>query len=57
MTEEMKQAIEDNTFYDYIANEYYQMSKDELATIIKEYSYFIYKKGFTDKEVLKELEM
>lgn len=57
MNEELKVAIENNTIYDYISNNYYAMSKEDLRDIIKEYSYFIYTKGFKDKEVLKELEI
>lgn len=53
---ELKQAIENNVVFDYIANNYENLSKYELAEIIKEYSYFVYKKGFTDKEALQDLE-
>lgn len=52
----LKQAIENNMVMDYIANNYENLSKYELAEIIKEYSYFVYKKGFTDKEALQDLE-
>lgn len=53
---ELKQAIKNNVVMDYIASNYENLSKYELAEIIKEYSYFVYKKGFTDKEALKDLE-
>lgn len=53
---ELKQAIKNNVVMDYIASNYENSSKYELAEIIKEYSYFVYKKGFTDKEALKDLE-
>lgn len=53
---ELKQAIKNNKVMDYIANNYENLSKYELAEIIKEYSYFVYKKGFTDKEALQDLE-
>lgn len=41
-------AMENGTEYDYIANHSHEMSKDELATILKEYIYQIHSMGICD---------
>ena len=49
LKEEMIEAIENDTFYDFISNNYYRFTKDELATIIKEFEYTRYeveKRGY-----------
>ena len=38
---EFLKALENGTAYDYIAQNSHNMSKDELATILKEYIYHI----------------
>lgn len=38
---EFLQALENGTAYDYIANNSHNMSKNELATILKEYIYHL----------------
>lgn len=43
LKEEMIESIENDTFYDFIANNYYRFTKDELATIIKEFEYTRYR--------------
>lgn len=35
-------ALKNDTLYDYVSNNYYTMSTEELATIIKELEYAIY---------------
>ena len=35
-------ALENDTLYDYVSNNYYTMSTEELATIIKELEYAIH---------------
>jgi hypothetical protein len=39
----MIESIENDTFYDFIANNYHRFTKDELATIIKEFEYTRYR--------------
>lgn len=49
LKEEMIESIENDTFYDFIANNYHRFTKDELATIIKEFEYTRYeveKRGY-----------
>jgi hypothetical protein len=43
LKEEMIESIENDTFYDFIANNYHRFTKDELATIIKEFEYSRYR--------------
>jgi hypothetical protein len=44
-------ALENGTEYDYIANNSHNMSKDDLATILKEYIYHVNSMGiFEGKE-------
>lgn len=45
---EFLKAMENGTEYDYIAQHSYEMSKDELATILKEYIYQIHSMGICD---------
>ena len=48
---EFLQALEKGTAYDYIAQNSHNMSKDELATILKEYIFHLNNMGiFEDKE-------
>ena len=42
LKEEMIESIENDTFYDFIANNYHRFTKDELATIIKEFEFTRY---------------
>lgn len=49
LKQEMIESIENDTFYDFIANNYHRFTKDELATIIKEFEYTRYeveKRGY-----------
>lgn len=39
MKQEILYAIASGNFYDWIANNYYRLSKEELVTILKEYVY------------------
>lgn len=61
LKEEMREALENDTFYDFISNKGYLFSKDELIDIIKEYEYTRYKvekygcMGFLD-ELIENLE-
>jgi hypothetical protein len=43
LKQEMIESIENDTFYDFIANNYHRFTKDELATIIKEFEYTRYR--------------
>lgn len=43
LKQEMIEAIKNDTFYHFIANDYYRFTKDELATIIKEFEYTRYR--------------
>ena len=60
LKQEMIEAIEDDTFYGFIANNYHRFTKDELATIIKEFEFARYttKYGYGDfrEELIKNLE-
>lgn len=38
----MRTAIKDNKFFDFIANNYYQMDKEDLKQIIMEMDWFVY---------------
>lgn len=40
--EKLIQAVRDDNLYDYIANNYCEMTKEELAVVIKEYDYILY---------------
>lgn len=42
MYQELKQALREGTLYDFIANNGYLFSKDDLIEIIKELSYSAY---------------
>ncbi len=33
-TKELRKALHDGTFYDYVANHYYEMTKDQLKELI-----------------------
>ena len=61
LKQEMIESIENDTFYDFIANNYHRFTKDELATIIKEFDYTRYTietYGYADfrKELIENLE-
>lgn len=43
----MRIAVRDDRFFDFIANNYCQMSKEELRQIIMELDWFIYTKSPT----------
>ena len=45
---EFLEALKTGNGYDYIANHSYEMTKDELATILKEYIYQINSMGICD---------
>lgn len=49
LRQELKQALQEGRAYDFIANEGYRFSKDELIEIIKNYDYTLYQlaKGFS----------
>lgn len=55
-TEKLFTAIKENNLYDYVANHYYEMSKEQLKDIILELSYVMYEHKIPDKEILEELE-
>lgn len=42
LLDKMRTAIKDNKFFDFIANNYYQMDKEDLKQIIMEMDWFIY---------------
>lgn len=42
LKEQLKEAIINDTFYDFIANNYYKLSKDELCDLLKNYDYTRY---------------
>lgn len=42
LRQELKQALQEGRAYDFIANEGYRFSKDELIEIIKNYDYTLY---------------
>lgn len=57
LRKELKQALQEGRAYDFIANEGYQFSKDELIEIIKNYDFTLYqlaKQTSTIEETLKE---
>ncbi len=57
LRKELKQALMEGRAYDFIANEGYQFSKDELIEIIKNYDFTLYqlaKQTYTTEETLKE---
>lgn len=57
LRQELKQALQEGRAYDFIANEGYQFSKDELIEIIKNYDFTLYqlaKQTHTIEETLKE---
>lgn len=61
LKQEMIESIENDTFYDFISNNYHRFTKDELATIIKEFEYTRYrteKYGCIDfrEELIENLE-
>ncbi len=49
LRKELRQALQEGRAYDFIANEGYQFSKDELIEIIKNYDFTLYQfaKGFS----------
>lgn len=42
LKEELKEAIINDTFYDFIANNYYKLSKEDLCDLLKNYDYTRY---------------
>lgn len=52
MKEEILKACKDGTLYDFIANNYWKMSKEELKTVCLEAIYL----ADNDEEIGKELE-
>lgn len=57
LRKELKQALQEGRAYDFIANEGYQFSKDELIEIIKNYDFTLYqlaKQTDTIDETLRE---
>lgn len=42
ITKETKRRILDKGFFDYISTYYYEHTKEELATLAKEYCYAVY---------------
>ena len=55
LKEEMKYALENNMFYDFISRNGYRFSKDELVDIIKEYEYTRYRVEKHNIDFLEEL--
>lgn len=54
MTNELQNALRNGNLYDFIANNGWRFSKDELISIIKELDFAIYEK--CGEEKLKEIE-
>lgn len=54
MKEKILQAIKEDTLYDCVANNYYQMSKEELKDLVLELAYHIYKNGTTMYDAIWE---
>lgn len=58
--EEIIEAIKDNKLYGLVSNDYYKMSKEELATILKEYIIAVETlqegKPYTNDDIIEELE-
>lgn len=42
LKEELKEALINDTFYDFISNNFYKFTKEELCEIIKEYDFARY---------------
>lgn len=42
LLDEIRKAVRDDRFFDFIANNYYRMEKEDLKQIIMEMDWFIY---------------
>jgi len=42
LLDEMRAAVKDDKFFDFIANKYYELDKEDLKQIIMEMDWFIY---------------
>lgn len=51
MKDEIMKAIEENRLYDYIANNYYKMSKEELKDVLLEAIWVSWVSSCGDEEV------
>ena len=49
LLKEMKQAVEENTFFDFISNNYHRMEREDLKQIIMELDWFIYQQNETSQ--------
>lgn len=55
LKQEMREALENDMFYDFISRKGYLFTKDELIDIIKEYEYTRYRVGKHNMDFLDEL--
>jgi len=49
LLKEMKQAVKEDKFFDFISDNYYRMEKEDLKQIIMEMDWFIYTKSPTSQ--------
>lgn len=57
LRKELRQALQEGRAYDFIANEGYRFTKEELIEIIKNYDFTLYqlaKQTYTIEETLRE---
>ena len=55
LQEELIQAIEEDCLYDWIASNYWKLSKEELKDIILELDYALYVHQIEDSVIVAEL--
>ena len=56
LLDEMRIAVRDDTFFDFIANNYYRMDKEDLKQIILEMDWFVYTQSpKTQREAEREV--
>lgn len=55
MKSEIIEYIKADALYDYIANKYNQLTKEELRDLLLEYIYAVYKTGYNNSYIVIEL--
>lgn len=53
ITLEQRKQIKERGLFDFVANEYWKISKEDLATLCKEFAYAVYD---ADEEICKRAE-